>query len=112
VKAESLKGYPDGGGESHPSFDPRLSGELLESRMKRAESLLRARILKLEAHVAHQDELLAQRLERLEAQVSDHEARLRVNTEGVTQFKIFSGLASGGSGIMSLVAIIKAFLGS
>jgi len=29
----------------------------------------------------------------------------------VTQFKIFSGLASGGSSLMSLVAVLKAFLG-
>jgi hypothetical protein len=86
--------------------------ELLESRMKRVEGLLRARIQKLEAQVAHQDELMVQRLARLEEQINDHEARLRVNTEGVTQFKLFAGLASGGSGIMSLVAIIKAFLGS
>jgi len=89
----------------------RVDTKLLESQVKRVEGLLKARILKLEAHVAHQDELLAQRLEHLEAQIGDHEIRLRANTEGVTQFKIFSGLASGGSGIMSLVAIIKAFIG-
>jgi hypothetical protein len=29
----------------------------------------------------------------------------------VTQFKLFSGLASGGSGLMSLAALLKAFLG-
>jgi hypothetical protein len=90
----------------------RVDTKLLESQVKRAESLLRARIQKLEVQVAHQDELMVQRLARLEEQISDHEARLRVNTEGVTQFKIFAGLASGGSGIMSLVALIKAFLGS
>jgi uncharacterized coiled-coil protein SlyX len=112
VKAESLKGYPDGVGEMHPPVDQVLSAELLESRMKRAEGLLRARIQKLEVQVAHQDELMLQRLARLEEQIGDHEARLRVNTEGVTQFKLFAGLASGGSGIMSLVALIKAFLGS
>ncbi len=85
---------------------------MMESQFKRAESLLKARLARLESSVAHHDALIEQRLVRLDAQVADHEARLRIATEGVTQFKLFSGLASGGSGIMSLVAIIKAFLGS
>jgi hypothetical protein len=33
-------------------------------------------------------------------------------TDGVTQFKVFSGLASGGSGIMALAAFIRSFLGA
>ena len=84
---------------------------LLISQLQHANSLMNARLKAIEARLAHQQALTAQQVRRLEAQMADHEARLRTATEGVSQFKIFSGLASGGSGIMSLVAIIKAFLG-
>ena len=84
---------------------------LLISQLQHANSLMNARLKAIEARLAHQQALTAQQVRRLEVQMADHEARLRTATEGVSQFKIFSGLASGGSGIMSLVAIIKAFLG-
>ena len=85
---------------------------LLISQLKHANSLLQARLRALEVQLNHQQAIFDQRLRQLENQISDHETRLRRATEGVTQFKIFSGLASGGSGLMSLVAIIKAFLGA
>ena len=51
------------------------------------------------------------RLNYLEKQVEDHEARLRAATEGVTQFKVRSGLTSDGSGILSILAFLKSYLG-
>ena len=84
---------------------------LLTEQLRHATHLLSAQIQSLEAKVVHQNALAQQRLTLLEEQMRDHEIRLRAATEGVTQFKLFSGLASGGSGLMSLVAIIKAFLG-
>jgi len=45
----------------------------------------------------HLKELVDQRLYSLEKEVDDHEARLRQVSEGVTQFKTWSGLAVGGS---------------
>ena len=84
---------------------------LLISQLRHANTLLQARLLILNNQQAHQQAIHDQRICQLEARIADHETRLRTATEGVTQFKIFSGLASGGSGIMSLVAIIKAFLG-
>ena len=84
---------------------------LFTEQLVRANNLLQAQIKTLEARLAHQQAMNAQRLAMLEEQVRDHEKRIRIATEGVTQFKLFSGLASGGSGLMSLVAIIKAFLG-
>ena len=84
---------------------------LLAEQLRHASNLLSAQIQSLEAKILHQNALTQQRLTMLEDQVRDHETRIRAATEGVTQFKLFSGLASGGSGIMSLVAIIKAFLG-
>jgi len=84
---------------------------LLTEQLRHANNLLQARIRTLEARLSHQQAMNDQRLGMLEQQISDHETRIRSATEGVTQFKLFSGLVSGGSGLMSLVAILKSFLG-
>jgi len=55
-------------------------------------------------------EFTQHRLDQLEKSVADHENRIRSATDGVTQFKVWSGLASGGSSVMSIVALVKAFL--
>lgn len=84
---------------------------LLTEQLRHANNLMQAQIKTLETRLAHQQAMNHQRLAILEEQVRDHETRIRAATEGVIQFKLFSGLASGGSGLMSLVAILKAFLG-
>ena len=84
---------------------------LLTEQLRHANHLLQARMKTLEVRLAHSQAMNDQRLSLLEGQMRDHETRLRAATEGVTQFKLFSGLASGGSGLMSLAAILKAFLG-
>ena len=84
---------------------------LLTEQLRHASNLLGARIQSLETRLTHQAAMNHQRLAMLEEQMRDHETRLRAATEGVTQFKLFSGLASGGSGLMSLVAILRTFLG-
>jgi hypothetical protein len=84
---------------------------LLTEQLRHANALLQAQIKTLDARLAHQQAMNQQRLAMLEEQIRDHETRIRTATEGVTQFKLFSGLASGGSGLMSLVALIKTFLG-
>jgi hypothetical protein len=58
-----------------------------------------------------EQKLINTRLDRLEKESDDHEQRLRAATDGVTQFKVWSGLAAGGSGIVSLIAFLRAFLG-
>ncbi len=55
--------------------------------------------------------MLTMRVESLEKKAEDQEARLRTATDGVTQFKVWSGLAAGGSGLVSIIALIRAFLG-
>ncbi len=87
------------------------STALLTEQLRHANALLQAQIKTLDARLAHQQAMNQQRLSMLEEQIRDHETRIRTATEGVTQFKLFSGLASGGSGLMSLVALIKTFLG-
>ena len=84
---------------------------LLTEQLQHAIHLLEGQIRTLEARMAHQQAMNHQRLLILEEQIRDHESRIRTATEGVTQFKLFSGIASGGSGLMSLVAILRAFLG-
>ena len=59
----------------------------------------------------HLKEMINHRLNYLEKQVEDQETRLREATEGVTQFKVRSGLTSAGSGILSILAILKSYLG-
>jgi hypothetical protein len=58
-----------------------------------------------------EQKLIDKRLDYLEKQAEDHETRLRTATDGVIQFKVWSSLAAGGSGIMSLIALFKAFFG-
>jgi len=84
---------------------------LLTEQLRHANHLLQSQVKILETRLAHTQTLNSQRLAILESQVRDHETRLRAATEGVTQFKLFAGLASGGSGLMSLAAILKAFFG-
>ncbi len=84
---------------------------LLSEQMKRAVDRLRADMDAVRAIQKHDREMNEHRLSSLEARAADHELRLRSATEGVTQFKIWSGFASGGSGIVSLVALLRAFFG-
>lgn len=76
---------------------------LTVSQLRHANSVLQARLRMMETQKQH--------IKKLAAQQADHEERLCATTEGMTQFKIISGLASGSSSLMSLVVIIKAFLG-
>ena len=70
-----------------------------------------AKLDRIELNQEHLKELIEHRLHYLEKQGEDHEARLRAATEGVTQFKVRSGLTSAGSGILSILAFLKSYLG-
>ena len=73
--------------------------------------MMDAKLDRIELNQEHLKEMLEHRLNYLEKQGEDHEARLREATEGVTQFKVRSGLTSAGSGILSILAILKSYLG-
>jgi hypothetical protein len=75
-------------------------------------SALEGEMVRLREAQAHQTRLADQRLERLEKDVQDHEERIRTVTDGVTQFKVWSGLTAGGSGFVSVIALVRAWLGS
>ena len=58
----------------------------------------------------HIRELSEQRLSAIEKICEDHEARLRDVSTGVTQFRFWSSVTSGGSTAMSLLALLKSFI--
>lgn len=84
---------------------------LFAEQMRHALDLLRAELNALRALHTHDRELANHRIASLEAAVRDHELRIRADTDGVTQFKMWAGLASGSSGLMALAALIRSFFG-
>lgn len=91
--------------------------KLIGEQIGRMNDALAARIERLEARLEHTSELTAEKNRALRADIDeikrvllDHEARIRSAGDGITQFKTFNGLASGGSALMSLAAVLKAFL--
>jgi phage head maturation protease len=84
---------------------------LFAEQMRHALDLLRAEVNALRALHEHDMEMCHHRLSSLETSSRDHELRIRADTDGVTQFKMWAGLASGGSGLMALAALIRSFLG-
>jgi hypothetical protein len=90
-------------------MDADPASQLLTEQLKHLNTLYKTRFDALEERLRHAKEITDHRLTALEDSAQDHETRIRDATQGVTQFKLFSGLASGGSSVMSLVALIKAF---
>ena len=70
-----------------------------------------AKLDRIELNQEHLKEMINHRLNYIEKQGEDHEARIRAATEGVTQFKVRSGLTSAGSGILSVLAFLKSYIG-
>jgi transposase-like protein len=84
---------------------------LLGAQFVHLMDVMDAKLDRIELNQEHLKELIEHRLNYLEKQVEDHEARLREATEGVTQFKVRSGFTSIISGILSILAMVKAFFG-
>jgi len=89
----------------------QLQARLIAEQFSHTIDLLRKEIQSLQAEQQHSKQMADHRLLALESSIQDHETRLRSVTDGVTQFKVWSGLASGGSGIMAIVALIRSWLG-
>lgn len=83
---------------------------LIAEQLQHMLDLERARVNLLDRELAHYKEFTDHRLRSLEEKASDQETRLRAATEGVTQFKVVSGLASGGGFITAVLALIKSFM--
>ena len=85
--------------------------DLLAEQVCHAVDLLRGDISEVRRGQQHLQTVLETRLAGLEKQLGDQEQRLRAAAEGVTQFKLLAGLAGGGSGLISLAALLRTFLG-
>lgn len=91
---------------------------VISEQLGRLKDNIESRFQKIESLINHQNEISEERLRALRSEVGDlkkakedHETRIRSATEGVTQFKMQSGIVNGGSSILSIVAVIKSFLG-
>ena len=84
------------------------SAKLIAERLGRAMDGLHSELKEIRQGQEHLCELTDQRLKNLEKITADHEERIRRNSDGIIRFSV----ATGGSGLVSLVAIIKTFLGS
>ena len=68
---------------------------------------LRGDVKLMRAELEHLRELTEHRLKAIEKNSEDHENRLRDVSTGVTQFRFWSSVTSGGSTVMSLLALLK-----
>ena len=87
-----------------------LQAELIAEQLRHTVDLLRAEIDALRQEQVHMKDMSDHRLKQLEEAQKDHEVRIRAVTDGVTQFKVWASLLTGGSGLVSLAALIKAWL--
>ena len=71
---------------------------------------VRSEVKLMRAELTHLRELNERRMTAMEKIVEDHETRLRDVTNGVTQFRFWSSVTSGGSTAMSLLALLKSFV--
>jgi hypothetical protein len=99
------------GGEDEVKMAEDVEPELIAEQLRHTIDLLRGEIAALRMEQGHIKELSNHRLAQLESSAQDHETRIRGLTDGVTQFKVWLGLASGGSGLVSLVAFVRAWFG-
>ena len=83
--------------------------QLFAERLGRAIDHIEADLKEVRVLLVHQEQMTEQRLLTLEKLCADHEDRLREVQSGVTQFKVWSGLTSGSSGLLSLAAVLRSF---
>lgn len=84
------------------------NAKLIAERIGRAMDGMRAELQEIRQGQEHFCAMMDQRILHMEKMMGDHEERIRRNTEGIARFSV----ASGGTGLVSLIAIIKAFIGN
>lgn len=80
---------------------------LLNEQLKHISYIIDSRFILLDEKLVTLRQFVDDRFSSIDRIIQDHESRIRDATEGVTQFKLFFGLASGGSTVMSIFALIK-----
>lgn len=97
--------------------DQSQTAMLLTEQLGRFKDRIESSLIALQTDQTHQKEiselqkqLYETQIDDLKKQVADHETRIRAATDGVTQFKTWSGIISGGSFIAAIAAFLKAFI--
>jgi hypothetical protein len=85
--------------------------DLIVTKLSHAIDLLHNENAKLKEEKDHEQKLFEHRLKLLEVAKDDHETRIRSTQDGVTNFKVRSGLANTGAGMVSLLALLRAAIG-
>jgi hypothetical protein len=80
---------------------------LVAEQLRHTLDLLQADLEGLRKQAEHDHALLDLRVTSLEHSRDDHETRIRSIQDGVTSFKVWSSLANGGSGLVSLAALLR-----
>ena len=83
----------------------------IEEQLKHIVDVNDAKLDRIDLNQVYLKEFIEHWLKYLEKQSDDHETRIRATTEGVTQFKVRSGLTTAGSGILSITTLLKSFFG-
>lgn len=90
--------------------------KLLTEQLGRMQDMILSRLKAIEERLEFHTKLDGEKhaalevlLKDVKTDVDDHEQRIRAATEGVTTFKVWSGLAAGGSSLVAIVSLIKSF---
>lgn len=86
-----------------------LEARLIAEQLRHTIDLIKADNLALKAEIEHDREIYTLKLQNLDKFSVDVEARLRAVTDGVTQFKVLAGLATGG-GLLSIISLIRSLM--
>lgn len=81
--------------------------ELIAVQLKHTIDLLKGDLERISSEQKHQAELFVHRIVELEEDAKDHEERIRKLSEGATTFQARSGWANGGTGLLSIWALIR-----
>jgi hypothetical protein len=90
---------------------PDTSSDLIAEQLSHALDLIKAENAATKAKLDHESEVLRMEIAALKTWQADAESRIRTVQDGVTQFKVLAGLATGG-GLLSLAALVKMLSGN
>lgn len=94
--------------------DGKVIAEQLGRLADRIDARMQALETALKAHETLESERSAnfkENVGELRKVAEDHESRIRTIGEATTRGQVVWGLASGGSGLAAILALLKAFLG-
>ena len=87
-----------------------LGSDLIAEQLSHALDLIKSENALTKAKLDHESEVLRMEITALKTWQADAENRIRAVQDGVTQFKVLAGLATGG-GLLSLAALVKMMMG-